>query len=425
MNKRIRSLLLCFVMVFMMVAVAAPALAASEEPALISSEDTAEPAGDEIEGEPVEDEVTDELVNEDAAADFVGNGDSIDITPLDPDVDITPNQPASFSIPFTKTVKLGGDVEPDETEFALEIIDVQGCALDLADSNASYSATVSTDGTGEYNASLVLTGTGASALLDQGFLVRENNGGDSRWDYDDTVYFVTRDDSGFRFFEAITTDNGYAPANTDPLPAMVFVNTYTENVTSFVVPFTKTVKLGGDVESGEQSFELEILGFVDENGEPNYLGVSYTATVTTNGAGDYDGKLVITGPESEVEGKIACEEFFVREKNTGAENWTYSDAVWCVKGGDDGIAFYPAELNENGGYSCVEDAAAVGTMVFENTYTENKPAPTATPAPTKAPTKSYSPKTGDESAPALWLALLLANTAVVCVVIGARRKSSR
>lgn len=183
------------------------------------------------------------------------------------------------------------------------------------------------------------------------------------------------------------------------------------------IRFTKNIKLGGDVAPGAQNFELEILNFADEDGESYYPGVSYEATVETNGAGDYEGRLVISGPESEVSGKIAVEEFFVREKNTGVDKWTYDDAVWCVKGDDEGtFTFYPAQLNENGGYSCGEEAAE--KMVFENTYTENKPAPTATPKPT-------SPKTGDESTLALWLTLLLGGTAAAGVVIGARKKSSK
>lgn len=55
----------------------------------------------------------------------------------------------------------------------------------------------------------------------------------------------------------------------------------------------------------------------------------YTAAVTTNGADDYDGKLVISGPADSVEA-LVCEGFYVREKNAGTANWTYDDAVWHI-----------------------------------------------------------------------------------------------
>ena len=55
----------------------------------------------------------------------------------------------------------------------------------------------------------------------------------------------------------------------------------------------------------------------------------YTAAVTTNGAGDYDGRLVISGPADSVEA-LVCEGFYVREKNAGGANWTYDDAVWHI-----------------------------------------------------------------------------------------------
>lgn len=386
MNKRIKSLLLCLVMAFTLVAAAAPALAASEEPM--------------------------------PAAEAAPNDGDIEFTPSGPGSDTNPIP--QTSIRFTKNIMLGGNVKPGAQDFELEIIDAQGNPADLTDSNVSYTATVSTDGTSDsYFGYLTITGSGLVDFLNQGFYVREKVVGDSRWTCDAAVYYVT----GQPLFDIYTstvyraTWNGSSYTHGNDITGLIFTNKYTENTTEIEVPFTKTVKLGGDVAPGAQNFELEILNFADEDGESYYPGVSYEATVETNGAGDYEGRLVISGPESEVSGKIAVEEFFVREKNTGVDKWTYDDAVWCVKGDDEGnFTFYPAQLNENGGYSCGEEAAE--KMVFENTYTENKPAPTATPKPT-------SPKTGDESTLALWLTLLLGGTAAAGVVIGARKKSSK
>lgn len=386
MNKRIKSLLLCLVMAFTLVAAAAPALAASAEPA--------------------------------PAAEAAPTDGETGFTPNDPNGDSNPIP--QTSIRFTKNIMRGGNVAPGAQDFELEIIDAQGNPADLTDSNVSYTATVSTDGTSDsYFGYLTITGSGLEDFLKQGFYVREKSVGDTRWTCDDAVYYVTGQplfDIYTSTFYRATWDGSHYTHGSD-IAGLIFTNKYTENITEVEVPFTKTVKLGGDVAPGVQSFELEILGFEDEDGEPIYPGVSYEATVETNGAGDYEGRLLISGPESEVSDKIAVEEFYVREKNTGADKWTYDDAVWCVKGDDEGkFTFYPAQLNENGGYSYGEEAAE--KMVFENTYTENKPAPTATPKPT-------SPKTGDESALALWLTLLLGGTAAAGVVIGARRKNSK
>lgn len=59
------------------------------------------------------------------------------------------------------------------------------------------------------------------------------------------------------------------------------------------------MKLGGSAAPGQENFELEIFNVGNSN-LTNY-GNLYTAAVTTNGAGDYDGKLVISGPADLVE----------------------------------------------------------------------------------------------------------------------------
>ena len=50
-------------------------------------------------------------------------------------------------------------------------------------------------------------------------------------------------------------------------------------------------------------------------------------TVTTTGAGNYGGKLIISGPERKVNAFFS-EGFYVREANDNLSSWTYSDAVW-------------------------------------------------------------------------------------------------
>ncbi len=102
----------------------------------------------------------------------------------------------------------------------------------------------------------------------------------------------------------------------------------TERTATYGLPFTKTVKQGGSVAPGQETFSLEI--FDIGNGNANeYKDVTYTASVKTNGAGDYEGVLTITGPASQVR-QMVSEGFFVREVKGSAANWTYSDAVWRV-----------------------------------------------------------------------------------------------
>ena len=51
------------------------------------------------------------------------------------------------------------------------------------------------------------------------------------------------------------------------------------------------------------------------------MKVSYSAAVTTNGVGDFSSKLVITGPESQVEGFIDGG-FYIREVKGYNDRWT-------------------------------------------------------------------------------------------------------
>lgn len=139
--------------------------------------------------------------------------------------------------------------------------------------------------------------------------------------------------------------NIHVPGNDVYYTKAEFTNTY--NGTRYELPFTKTVKLGGSAAPGQENFELEIfdvgVGSMEEHAKE-----LYTAAVTTNGAGDYDGRLVISGPADSVEA-LVCEGFYVREKNAGAANWTYDDAVWHI-------------LPERTGYIVDVDASLVNNL---------------------------------------------------------------
>lgn len=189
------------------------------------------------------------------------------------------------------------------------------------------------------------SGTDKVAWYSKTFLLREKNDGKPGWNYSNTEYALT-----FSYdIEYDTMDlRLHQPRNDVYYDKAEFTNTY--NGTSYKLPFTKTVKLGGSAAPGRETFELEIFNVGNSN-LTNY-GNLYTAAVTTTGAGDYDGKLVISGPADSVEA-LVCEGFYVREKNAGGANWTYDDAVWHI---------LPKRTDTEGGYIVDVDAPLVNNL---------------------------------------------------------------
>lgn len=169
------------------------------------------------------------------------------------------------------------------------------------------------------------SGTDTVAWYSKTFLLREKNDGKPGWNYSNEEYALTFwYDIEYGSMEL----NIHVPGNDVYYTKAEFTNTYTYSETRYELPFTKTVKLGGSADPGRETFELEIfdvgVGSMEEHAKE-----LYTAAVTTNGAGDYDGRLVISGPADQVEA-LVCEGFYVREKNAGAASWTYDDAVWHI-----------------------------------------------------------------------------------------------
>lgn len=219
-----------------------------------------------------------------------------------------------------------------------------------------------------------------------------------------------------------------------------------EKSVTYSFPFTKVVKKGGDIAPGKQEFELEIFN-VGVGQIEDYADVTVTASVATNGAGEYEGFLTIKGPKSQVR-DITCEGFCVREKNTGVANWTYSDAVYQIFCHEYTIAtdaqsatqssyeIFPVKLVEtdNGAFYEKTQDTPVACMTFENVYTEKavpaegdkpdtdkKPAATTKPAGKKKTTAGKIPNTGDSSAPAMECAALLAIAGVLAVGLSIKK----
>ena len=311
----------------------------------------------------------------------------------------TPEVPEAYKIPFTKVVEQKGAFAPGPKDFSLEAF--------LPDENGgadrslhTFSFDTSGTGIGSFSSEMTIP---AAELPDniEGFYVREVNGGASGWTYSEDMYYAffsidASDGNNVRtltLYPAHKTDNGYVWDRGNPVDRMSFTNSYTENLRTVEVPFTKTVKLGGNTAPGRTDFTLEIFRFGNSVSEA-YKDVTYTATVTTNGAGSYDGKLIISGPEYQVQQCIS-EGIYVREVNGGASGWTYSTAEWYVN-------FYPRE-DQNGKplpfviYPNDVQGAPVDKMTFENIYTHNRTTPAQRPTekPNTPETTISSPKTFD------------------------------
>lgn len=219
-----------------------------------------------------------------------------------------------------------------------------------------------------------------------------------------------------------------------------------EKSASYSFPFTKIVKKGGDIAPKPQEFELEIFN-VGVGQIEDYADVTVTATVATNGAGEYEGLLTIQGPKSQIR-DMTCEGFCVREKNTGVTNWTYSDAVYQIfcyeyeiaTDGQSATQFsydiFPVKLVEtdNGAFYEKTQDTPVASMTFENVYTEktvpaandkpatdNKPAASTKPAANNKPAAGNIPQTGDSSALAIEFAVLLMAAGALTVAIAAKK----
>ena len=284
-----------------------------------------------------------------------------------------PVEKAEISLSIEKTVVQGGNIAPGEASFTFELLLQTG-----EDSNATPiyqlidTAELTTNGTGTKEHTLKFTipedlnsqdGFGRNYIY-----LREQKGSAAGWTYSNAMYHVSyrmnNDGSHSYIFD------GVDPTTGSYLEKAPFTNIY--NGTSYKLSFTKTVKLGGNTAPGRETFELEIFNVGNSN-LTNY-GNLYTAAVTTNGAGDYDGALVISGPANQVR-DLVCEGFYVREKNAGAANWTYDDAVWHVQPNDSqtpGLTIHATKRMESDNGIYYEDSEALADkMTFTNTYTRS------------------------------------------------------
>ncbi len=254
-------------------------------------------------------------------------------------------------------------------------------------------------------------GSNEIARYYKSFLLREKNDGKAGWQYSTKEYAVTFEyDTKYQTMDLSI----HTPGNDDYSQSAKFTNTYTENLTTVEIPFTKTVKLGGNTAPGKTDFTLEIFN-IGNGTEANYKDVTRKAVVTTNGAGDYDGKLIISGPATQV-GEFICEGFYVREVKGSLSGWKYSDAVWHVmpeyrhESGSP-MQIYPTKLEKTpNGEFYVDGESPVDKMTFVNIYTRN----TSYTTPDEKPISS--PKTFDAGVALYGVSALLSLTGTALII---------
>lgn len=158
---------------------------------------------------------------------------------------ITGEKSVTYSFPFTKVVKKGGDIAPGKQEFELEIFNV-GVGQIEDYTGVTVAASVVTDGEKEYEGFLTIKGPKSQVrdITCEGFCVREKNTGVANWTYSDAVYqifcheyMITTDaqsatQSRYEIFpvKLVETDNGafYEKTQDTPVTSMTFENIYTK-----------------------------------------------------------------------------------------------------------------------------------------------------------------------------------------------------
>ena len=315
-----------------------------------------------------------------------------------------------YEIHFTKVVKQEGTCAPGKETFTFEAFnpnDEVGAYPDV-----QRSVEIETNGAGTYQGTLTITGPANQVgnFIGRGICIHEVGGNDRRWTYSDKEYRV--------IFEINNTTGEPVQTfylNDEVVSEMTFTNIYTENLATVEIPFTKTVKLGGNTAPGTTEFKLKIFD-IGNGSADGYKDVTYTAAVTTNGAGSYDGKLVISGPAAQIRDFVS-EGFYVREMNDNLSGWTYSDAVWhvmpeCqVEIGVPPMKIYPTKLEKTpNGEFYVDGETPVDKMTFENIYTRNISHTTPDVKPTS------SPKTFDAGVALYGVSALLSLTGTALVI---------
>ena len=327
----------------------------------------------------------------------------------------------TLELTITKIVEQKGNVAPPEETFTFVLEDVvnEGATKrELADYGIELldDLKISTAGTGTFEKTIQFKlpapefvvqhwnpssnqGSDEIVRYRKVFLLKEQPGGKAGWEYSNKSYelvFTYDIEDGDMYLDVYWYGDVREPAK--------FINTYTG--TTVEIPFTKTVKLGGNTAPGKTDFTLEIFG-IGNGAKDKYKDVTYTAAVTTPGAGNHEGKLIISGPADQIR-EFVCEGFYVREVNNKLSGWTYSNAVWHVSREGE---IYPTKLEKTpNGEFYVDGRTPVGKMTFENIYTRN----TSYTTPDEKPISS--PKTFDAGVALYGVSALLSLTGTALLI---------
>ncbi len=158
-----------------------------------------------------------------------------------------------------------------------------------------------------------------------------------------------------------TTRDRHVDANSD---GVCDICMYDGNVI-VEIPFVKFVQQTGTKTPGQYTFTFEVYDYGNSNAEGQVDVIANT--VTTNGAGTFNGVIKLKLTEDEMYAENFLDEgFYVREKAETVTGWTYSDAIWLVMPSQAGQAggeweFY---LVENGVPANEPD----GEMAFTNSF---------------------------------------------------------
>ena len=344
----------------------------------------------------------------------------------------TDTKPFEKELSITKVVEKTGNVAPPAETFTFVLVDAAEEKQPLAYYGIKLLEELkisTTAGTGTFEKTFKIelpasdferyhwtpgtnVGNNEIARYYKSFLLTEQKGDKAGWQYSTKEYAVT---FTYRTENQTMSLEIHTPGNDDYSRSAEFINTYTENLRTVEIPFTKTVKLGGNTAPGKTDFTLEIFG-IGNGTEANYKDVTRKAAVTTTGAGSFDGKLIISGPADQV-GEFICEGFYVREKvKDDLSGWKYSDAVWHVMPEDrhesgSPMQIYPAKLEKTpNGEFYVDGETPVDKMTFVNIYTRN----TSYTTPDEKPIAS--PKTFDAGVALYGVSALLSLTGTALLI---------
>ena len=249
--------------------------------------------------------------------------------------------------------------------------------------------------------------------------------------------------------DAFSATTSFVMPDKDVKIAAVFETSPESEEITLTIPYKTTVVQAGNVKPGKTTFNLE---FINGDGTPMNIGeegsfknVKVTASVATNGAGDYPAKMTITGT-FELLNDLLEEGALVRQIDDGKKGWIYDDAVWALfmkknTGNEDGEIAEMAVSDDPNDYVAAGYSAVIypttyedknysidlneADMSFENvydvsTYVEYDG---AAGGDSDKNNDSDSAKTGDDTNLVLWIALmLLAGAGITGTAVYTRRK---